>query len=177
MITHQLTHQCLCVSFWPNQNRNHASATVFIGQMWWFCSLFSSIAMAWCIMNFCHKVIRSMRTITLNLCAECVKQFIRNAQNCEEIKHGSCTMITLQHSHHACAWIFGQNQNRNHASTTVCTGLGLRWLLPLPVTEDTDERKAFCYDWGHKRKIETRAVGDTKKRISEIFRGLRKTLA
>ena len=32
----------------------------------------------------------------------------------------------------------------------------------------------FSYDWGGKRKIETVAVGDTKKRVSEVFRGLEK---
>ena len=32
-------------------------------------------------------------------------------------------------------------------------------------TEDTDESKAFCYDKG---KIETEAVGDIKKRFSEV---------
>ena len=39
------------------------------------------------------------------------------------------------------------------------------------------ERKAFCYDWADKRKIETGAVGDTKRRVSEVFRELRNTLA
>ena len=34
-------------------------------------------------------------------------------------------------------------------------------------TEDTDERKAFCYDWGDKGKIETEPVGDTKN-VSRI---------
>ena len=37
------------------------------------------------------------------------------------------------------------------------------------------EIKSFCYDWGDKRKIETVAVD--KKRVSEVFRGLEKTLA
>ena len=32
--------------------------------------------------------------------------------------------------------------------------------------------KAFCYDWVDKRTIETGNVGDTKKRISEVFWGL-----
>ena len=32
----------------------------------------------------------------------------------------------------------------------------------------------FCVDWGDKRKIETLAVDDTKKRVSEMFRGLEK---
>ena len=45
-----------------------------------------------------------------------------------------------------------------------------------PKTEDTDERKAFCYDWGDKTEIRTEAVGDAKKQVSELFRGLEKTL-
>ena len=48
--------------------------------------------------------------------------------------------------------MFGQKQNHNHASTTLFTGLGPRWLFPLPKTEDTDERKAFCYDWGDRNR-------------------------
>ena len=35
----------------------------------------------------------------------------------------------------------------------------------------------LCYDWGDKSKIETGAVGDSKKNISEVFRGLEKTPA
>ena len=53
----------------------------------------------------------------------------------------------------------------------------LDWLFPLPKTKVSDERKAFCYDWRDKRKIETEAVGDIKKRVSEVFLGLEKTLA
>ena len=37
--------------------------------------------------------------------------------------------------------------------------------------------KAFCNDWGNKRKIEAAAVGDTEKPVSEVFRVLEKTLA
>ena len=40
----------------------------------------------------------------------------------------------------------------------------------------TNERKVFCYGWKDKRKNETGAVADTKKRFSEVFRGLEKTL-
>ena len=32
------------------------------------------------------------------------------------------------------------------ASITVLARLEFRWLLPLPKAEDTNERKAFCYD-------------------------------
>ena len=56
-------------------------------------------------------------------------------------------------------------------------GNGPCWLFPLPKTEDLYERKAFYYDWGDKRKIETEAVGDTKKGVSEVFPGLKKKLA
>ena len=34
--------------------------------------------------------------------------------------------------------------------------------------------KSICYDWGDKRYFETRAVGDTKKRVWEVFWGLEK---
>ena len=124
-----------------------------------FRSLFSSIAMAWCIMNSCQKVVRSIRHTALNLCADCAKKFISNAQNCGKTNQGFCT-----HSHFdTYAWVFDQKQNRNRASTTVFTGLGRRWLFPLPQTEDAIERKAFCYDSGDKIKVEKRACGDTKK--------------
>ena len=55
-----------------------------------------------------------------------------------------------------------------------------RWCLCVtffsPKTEDTDERKAFCYNWRDQRKIETGAVDDSNKRVSEVFRGFEKTL-
>ena len=59
-----------------------------------FCSLFSSIAMTWCIMNSCHKVIRPIRNTTLKLCADCANQFVRNAWNCGKTKHESCILTT-----------------------------------------------------------------------------------
>ena len=42
-------------------------------------------------------------------------------------------------------------------------------LYSLQETEDTDVRKAFCYDRGDKRKIKIGAVGDTKNCVSEVF--------
>ena len=48
---------------------------------------------------------------------------------------------------------------------------------PLPQTEETDEGKAFCFDWGDKRKIEKAAVGNVKMGASEVFRGWEKTVA
>ena len=63
------------------------------------CSLFSAIAMTWCIMNFFHKIVQSIRNTTLKLCVDCVKQFVRNAQNCGKTNRGICTMITYQLTH------------------------------------------------------------------------------
>ena len=53
---------------------------------------------------------------------------------------------------------------------------GPHWLFSPSKTEDTHEKKAFCYDWLDKSKIDTGAVGDTKKHISEVFQRLEKTL-
>ena len=36
--------------------------------------------------------------------------------------------------------------------------------------ESWEKWKAFCYDWWDKWKIETGAICDTKKRVSEVFR-------
>ena len=64
-----------------------------------FYSLFSSIAMVWCIRNFCYKDVESLRNTTLNLYVDCMKQFFRNSQNCGKIKHGFCNIITQQITH------------------------------------------------------------------------------
>ena len=74
-----------------------------------------------------------------------------------------------------CAWVFGQKQNRNHASIFVFTRLGYNWLFPLPKTEDTDEKKRFATVEKIKENSKI-AVGDTKKRVSVVFQGLEKTL-
>ena len=107
-------------------------------------------------MNSCRKVVRSIRNTTLNLCADCAKQFVRKVQNCGQTNYGFCTMITHQLIHwylYVCFW-----SKHTHP-----------WLFPLPKTEGTDERKAYCYDLGDKWKIETEAVEDTKKRLSKVL--------
>ena len=78
-----------------------------------------------------------------------------------------CTMITRQLTHRCLCLSFWPKIKPDLAPTDFF----------LPKTEDTDERKAFCYDLGDKRKIKTGAVGDTKKLVSEVFRGLENTLA
>ena len=61
-----------------------------------FCSVFSSIAMAWCIINSCHKVARSITNTTLELCADCAKQFDRNAQDCGKINNFAHTSMRVR---------------------------------------------------------------------------------
>ena len=101
----------------------------------------------------------------LKLCADYAKQFVRNAQNCGNHVNQSWIFHhdnAPAHTSMLVREIIGQKQNRNHVFTTVFTRLGTRWLLPLLKTENINERKAFCYDWGDKRKIKTGAVSDTK---------------
>ena len=70
---------------------------VKFGQMWRFYSLFSSIAMAWCNMNSCYKVVRPIRNATLKLRADCAKQFVRISHRIVwKTNHGFCIMITHQ---------------------------------------------------------------------------------
>ena len=128
--------------------------------------------MVWCNMNSCRKVVRPIRNTSLKLCVYCAKQFVRNAQSCGKTNHGFCTMIRHQFTHR-CLWVtFWPKQTCNHASTTVFTGLGPP--LTFSSSQNIIQNQGFCYNWGNKRKIETEAVGDTKKSVSEVFRGLEK---
>ena len=68
------------VWLWHQDRKKH----VKFRQMWRFCSLFSSIAKAWCIMHSYHKFVWGIRNITLKLCADCANQFIRDALNSEK---------------------------------------------------------------------------------------------
>ena len=48
-----------------------------------------------------------------------------------------CTMMTHQYTYRwLCVNFLPKQQNCNHASTTIFTGLGPRWFFPLPKTED-----------------------------------------
>ena len=106
------------------------------GQMWRFCSLFASIAMAWSVMKSCHKVVRWIRNTNLKLCADCEKKFVRNAQICGRTNHWFCIMITHElMNQYLCV--------SNPVSKIVFTGLSSRWLFPLNKTEDTSEKKAI----------------------------------
>ena len=137
---------------------------------------FFSIAMAWCIMNSCQNVVRSIRNTTLKICADCEKQFIRNEQK-ELLKSQSWTLHHDNAPVHT-SLLVHEFLAKNKTAITIFSGLGaVCWLFPLHKTKDTDERKAFFYHWGDKRKIETGAIGDTKKRVSEVFRELEITLA
>ena len=131
------------------QNREDRKKHIKFGQMWRFCSLCSSIAMAWCIMNSWHKVVWSIRNTTLKLYADCAKQFDGNAQNYGKTNHGFCTMITQQLKHRCLCMSF-------------CPPLTFS-------SEDTEERKAFYYVWEDKRKIETGAIGNTRSTFQKCF--------
>ena len=53
-----------------------------------------------------HKVVRLIRSITLKLCAFCVKQYERNARNCGKTIHGFCITITHPLTRHCFFVIF-----------------------------------------------------------------------
>ena len=44
------------------------------------------------------------------------------------------------------------------------------WVYDIETKVQSSQWKAFCYNKGDKRKVKTKAVGDTKKRISKIGR-------
>ena len=121
-------HICMAVILKPKPNHPYGSVQkskdqkthVKWGQIWRFCSLFSSLAMARCIMNSSHIVVRSVKNTTLKLCADCLKQFVRNAQNRGETSHRFCNMIMYQFTYRCLCVSFWhkKKQNRNHASIT-----------------------------------------------------------
>ena len=78
--------------------------------------------------------------------------------------HGFGIMIAHQPHMDRCVWAFVQKQNHNHRNHHFIQ----RSWFPLPKTEDTDERKGFCCDWGDKRKIERGAVGIRKLYIKGV---------
>ena len=75
-------------------SRTRPRKHVKFGQMKKFCSMFSSIVIAWCIRNSCHKVVRSIRNTTFKLCADSAKHIVINVQNCGKTYHEFCTIIT-----------------------------------------------------------------------------------
>ena len=100
-------------------------------------------------MNSCYKVVRSIRNTTLKLKAD--------SANCGKTYDGF--------------WIRGQTLMLGRKVwPPYSPALASADFFLFPKTEDTDERKVFCYNGEDKRKIETEATGDTKKRVSEVFR-------
>ena len=85
---------------WKRMEEAKQKKYVKFDQMWRFWSLFSSIIVAWFIMNCCYKIVRSkIRNTTTKLCADCAKQFFRNAQNFEKTNYGFCILITHPFTH------------------------------------------------------------------------------
>ena len=89
---------------------------VEFGQMWGFCTVFPSIAMAWCITKSCHKDERAIRNTILKFCAACAKQFNRNARNYGKTNHGRLAYISM-----VVLEIFSEKYNRNQDSTAIFT--------------------------------------------------------
>ena len=102
----------------------------------------SSIAMAYCIMNFSY------------LFADCAKQFVRNAQNCRKPK------TKPDHTSMLVRMLLAKYKTVIMPQPSYLLDWRHRW------------KWSFCCDWGDKRKFERRAVGDTKKalfrRVSRI---------
>ena len=139
---------------WKRPENQDRKKHVKFGQMWRFCSLFSSIVMAWCSCILATRSYGSIRNTTLKLYTDCAMQFVRKAQYYGKTNHGK--------------------KNHNQPPSSYSPDLAPADFFLYPKTEDTHGRKAFYYDWGDKIIIETGAVGDTEKRVSEVFRGVEK---
>ena len=96
-------HRCMAIRLkskpkHPNgsgQKTQDREKHVKFDQIWKLYALFSSIAKAWCIIDFCHKVVWSIRNNTLKICVDCAKQFVKNAQDCGKANHGFFPFIIL----------------------------------------------------------------------------------
>ena len=98
-------------------------------------------------MNSCHNIVRSIQNTTL--------------KRPELLKNQS--------------WILHHDNTQAHTSMLVRKFLAENKTVIMPqppYSPDLAPADFFLYP-----KIETGAVGDTKKRFSEVFRGLEKTLA
>ena len=142
IITDQLTHQCLCVRFWTKASSlNQASSPPlpFSSSQNWKKRRQESVLL------WLRRSNSNWNRSCWRFQKACVRSVSRIGENA-----GLGAFI------------------RNYASTTVFLGFGPRCHFPLPKTEITDERKAFCYDWGDQRQIEIGAVGDSRKCVSRI---------
>ena len=96
-------------------------------------------------MNSCHRVKRSISYTILKLWADCVKQFVRNVQNCGKTNQGFCTMITCQLTHQ-CLGVSFWPKNKTvimPQPPTVFTGLGPADIFLLPKV--TTPMKGKCF--------------------------------
>ena len=103
--------------------------------MWKFCSLFSSIAVAWCIMNSFHKVVHWVKNTTWKLCADCAKRRGLWKNQSWILHHDIAPDLTS---------LLVREFLENHASTTVFTELGPRWLFLFPKLKTPMKRKSFA---------------------------------
>ena len=151
--------------------REDRKTLVKFGQIWRFCPLFSSIAMSQCIMNSCHKVVRSIRNTTL-----------KYAPICEAIRK-KCTELWKNQS-----WILHHNNSPAHTSRLVSEFLDKNktvimceppyspdltsadfFLFPKLKTPMKGKRFATIEGIKEKSKQNLLAI-PKKKRVSEVFR-------
>ena len=105
--------------------------------------------------EFLFQVVRSIRTAILKLCANCAKQFVRNAQNCGKTNHGFLNHDNAPaHTSMLGREFLAKNKTVIMSQPPYSPDLAPADFFSLPKTEDTDKREGFCYDWGDKRKIE-----------------------
>ena len=77
--------------------------------------------------------------------------------------YGFCTMIIYQLK------ILAKNETVTMLQPPYSPDLAHANFFLFPKTENTNERRAFCYDWEGKRKIETEAVSDTKSPFQKSY--------
>ena len=92
-----------------------------------------------------------------------------------KISYGFCIMI-MHHLTHRCLCVsfLAKNNTVIMPQPMYSPRSSLGKFCYLPKTEDSDERKTFCYDWGNERKIETRAVKLTKRAFQNRFEDWKK---
>ena len=78
-----MNHGYMAMALKPKPNQPNGRVQKSEG----FAHCFFSIAMAWCIMNSCNRVVRSIRHNTLKLCVGGAKQFVKKAQNYQNTNH------------------------------------------------------------------------------------------
>ena len=129
-------------SIQKSQKRNKY---IKFGQMWRFCSLFSSIAMVWCIMNFLPQG----HTVNKKYYLEVMRR-LREAITQKRTEFWKNTSWILQHVKAPAHTPLLMHEFLAKNKTVIMPQPPYSPDLTLPKTKDAAERKAFCHDWGDK---------------------------